>query len=189
VKYGVILADPPWSYNNAGTRGAAALVYPTMSDADIAALPVGDMAASDCVLLLWGTWPKLLEGCMAALDGWGFAYVTGFPWIKVEEVSRDLWGELKIKTRYGLGFWARGTSEPLLIARRGDPKPPPDGFIGLLSPNLAHSRKPESIYHYAEAMPGPYLELFARRPRAGWDSWGNEITSTIVMPDGAEAAP
>ena len=181
TRYRVILADPPWSYNNSGTRGAAANVYPTMTDADILALPVGDMADDDAVLLMWATWPKLAEVCLPAVAAWGFQYVTAFPWVKVTSVSHDLWGELRISVPYGVGFWARGTSEPLLIAKRGNPKPPPNGFIGLLSPNLGHSRKPDSVYEYAEAMPGPYLELFARRSRPGWDAWGNEIDNTATL--------
>ena len=181
TNYGVILADPPWSYNNSGTRGAAANIYPTMTDADIQALPIGELAAPDCVLLMWATWPKLAEACIPTIAAWGFDYVTAFPWVKITQVSRDLWGELQIQVPYGVGFWARGTSEPLLIAKRGNPKPPPNGFIGLLSPNLSHSRKPESVYEYAEALPGPYLELFARRKREGWDSWGNQVSSDIQI--------
>ncbi len=183
-KYGVILADPPWSYSNSGTRGAALNQYQTMTDQDIIDLPIGDLAAHDCVLLMWATWPKLNEACLPAIKSWGFDYVTGFPWVKVTEVSKTLFGALEIKVPYGVGFWARGTSEPLLIAKRGNPSPPPNGFIGLLSPNLYHSRKPDSVYHYAEALPGPYLELFARRPRPGWDVFGNEVANSIELPMG-----
>lgn len=180
-KYGVILADPAWSYDNSGTRGAALNQYQTMTDKDICAMPVGELAADDCVLLMWATWPKLSEACLPAMEAWGFDYITGFPWVKVTSVSNNLWGELEISVPYGIGFWARGTSELVLIGKRGNPKPPPNGFIGLLSPNLYHSRKPESIYHYAEAMPGPYLELFARRRRPGWDCFGNEVENSISL--------
>ena len=180
--YRVILADPPWSYNNSGTRGAAANIYPTMTDADIMALPIERLAAPDAVLLLWATWPKLAEVCLPTMAARGFDYVTAFPWVKVTSVSLDLWGAIKISVPYGVGFWARGASEPLLIGRRGNPSPPPNGFIGLLSPNLHHSRKPDSVYEYAEALPGPYLELFARRRRPGWDAYGNQIDGGIVLP-------
>jgi len=179
-KYKVILSDPPWAYRNAGCRGAAANEYSTMTIDDICALPVASMADDDCVLLLWGTWPQMPEA-LQVVNSWGFQYVTGFPWVKVTEVSHTLWGDLTIKVPYGIGFWARGTTELLLIARRGNVTPPTEGFIGLLSPNLHHSRKPDDIYHYAESLQGPYLEMFARRPRAGWDSWGNEIQSTVTL--------
>lgn len=181
TRYGVIIADPPWNYSNSGVRGTAANQYQTMSDADIAALPVSDLAAHNCTLLMWATWPKLEEACLPALRAWGFRYVTGFPWVKVTDVSHTLWGELTISVPYGVGFWARGCTEIVLIGVKGNPPPPPNSFIGLLSPNLYHSRKPDDLYAYAEAMPGPYLELFARRTRPGWDSWGNEIASDLVM--------
>lgn len=179
-QYGVILADPPWNYANAGCRGAAENHYSTMTVGDICALPIGDLAAPDSVLLEWCTWPQLQEG-IQVMKAWGFEYITGFPWIKVTDVSKDLWGELTIDVPYGIGFWARGCSEFVLIGRKGNAKPPSDGFIGLLSPNLHHSRKPESIHHYAMSLPGPYLELFARRPYAGWDVWGNQVASTVDL--------
>jgi N6-adenosine-specific RNA methylase IME4 len=181
-QYGVILADPPWNYANAGCRGAAENQYSTMTDTQIAALPISDLALPDSVLLLWGTWPKLAEACLPTMAAWGFRYVTGFPWVKVTSFSTNLWGELEMSVPYGVGFWVRGCSEAVLIGRRGNPKPPPDGFIGLLSPNLHHSRKPDDLYAYAEALPGPYLELFARRPRDGWDAFGNEVAGSIAIP-------
>lgn len=180
-RYGVVLADPPWHYANMGVRGIAANHYPTMDIDRICALPIGDLAAPDAVLLLWATWPCLGEA-LRVIGAWGFAYVTGFPWVKISgQPQTNLWGDLQIRPRYGVGFWARGCTEPLLIARRGEVAPPSLGFMGLLSPNYAHSRKPDNVYEYAEALPGPYVELFARRPRPGWDVWGNEIESTVEL--------
>lgn len=115
------------------------------------------------------------------MRAWSFDYVTGFPWIKVTHLSKNLWGELEFDVPYGIGFWARGVSEFMMIGRRGNPKPPLEGFIGLLSPNLHHSKKPVSLHHYAESFPGPHLEMFARRPFAQWDVWGNQVSSTIEM--------
>ncbi len=176
-KYGVIIADPPWNYANAGCRGAAENHYPTMTLNEICALPIGELAADNCALFLWATWPQMVEA-MAVISAWGFEYVTGLPWVKIiGQPSITLWGDLEIKAQYGVGFWIRGASEPLLIARRGKVTPPDNGLVGLLSPNLRHSRKPENIYHIAEAMTGPYLELFAQRPRAGWAAWGNQVKS------------
>ena len=171
--YGVILADCPWAYRNASSEGAAALQYQTMPVADLCALDVASLAAPDAVLLLWATWP-LLTDAIAVMHAWGFAYKAGFPWIKVVDgPQQDLWGELRMRPHYGIGWWVRGCSEPLLIGVRGNAKPPGGGMVGLLSPNFQHSRKPDSIYEYAEQFPGPWLELFARRPRPGWDSIGN----------------
>ena len=84
----------------------------------------------------------------------------------------------------------RGCSEYVLVGRRGKVSPPRlKGFLGLLSPNLRHSRKPDSVHEIAEALPGPYLELFGRRPRKGWTVFGNEVkeeTDGLPMFDSAE---
>ena len=174
-KYGCIIVDPPWSYERDGVRGAARAQYPTMTDAAIYALPVVGLAAKDAILLLWATWPKLAEA-MGVIRAWEFTYLTGFPWIKITGLPRlDLFGEIDIRPQYGVGYWVRGCSEPLLIARRGNVSPPDRGWVGLLSRNLRHSRKPDDLYAYAESLPGPYLELFARRTRPGWDCVGDAI--------------
>lgn len=182
MRYGVILADPPWAYRNRGVHGAAEFHYPTMTTAQIAALPVGELAAPDCILILWACWPLLYPDAGQVLEGWGFEYVTGFPWVKLEEPPvLDLFGELRLIPSWGVGFWARGCSEPVLIGRKGKPRLPAQDFLGLIGERLEHSRKPENLYHYAESLQGPYLELFARRRRPGWDVWGNEVTSTVKL--------
>jgi N6-adenosine-specific RNA methylase IME4 len=181
-KYGVIVADPAWRYSQAGVRGSAENEYTTMTAAEVCALPVEQLAADNCILLLWGTWP-LLPDALRVMHAWGFDYVTGFPWVKIEgEPSFTLWGELDVKPQYGIGFWVRGCSEFVFIGRRGSVSPPVEGFVGLLSENFGHSRKPESLHHYAETLSGPYLELFARRRREGWDAWGNQVPDAITMP-------
>jgi N6-adenosine-specific RNA methylase IME4 len=84
LKFQIILADCAWTYDdpaNAGKRGAVHK-YPLMSQADLCALPVGDLAADDAVLLSWSTWPKLKEG-IEVIESWGFTYKTcGFVWVK-----------------------------------------------------------------------------------------------------------
>jgi N6-adenosine-specific RNA methylase IME4 len=180
-KYGVILADPPWRYSNTGTNGAAEKHYPTMSMDELHALPVGAMAHDDSVLLLWATWP-MLPSAIGLMTTWGFDYISGFPWVKLASPPAiDLFGEMSVNPFWGIGFWARGCSEPIIIGRKGKPMLPAKNFLGLLSETMQHSRKPDSIYHYAESLQGPYLELFARRPRAGWDSFGNQAENSIDM--------
>jgi N6-adenosine-specific RNA methylase IME4 len=183
-KYGVIVADPPWSYRNAGLDTAAANHYETQTDGWVNSLEVGALAADDSVLLLWGVWPKLPE-CIAVALAWGFEYKTGFPWVKVNSVFDDAFEGTRFTVPYGIGFWIRGASEVVLVCTKGKPSPPTDGWIGLLSPNLGHSRKPDSIYQYAESLPGPYLEMFARRKREGWDAFGNEIDGSIMIGNGS----
>ena len=180
-KYGVILADPPWSYRNNGVEGAAAGQYATTSTKELAELPINDLALPDSVLLMWFTWPTLPDA-LQLVNAWGFDYVTGFPWIKLDKHPvTDLFGETRMYPFYGIGFWVRGCSEPVLIARKGKPELPKYDWLGLLSIKMKHSRKPDNLHHYAESLNGPYLELFARRPREGWDVWGNEVDSTIEM--------
>jgi N6-adenosine-specific RNA methylase IME4 len=183
VKYSTLIADPPWEYSNAGVRGAAENHYPTMTVDEICALPIADLAADDAVLLLWATWPKLFEAAPKVIAAWGFEYVTGFPWVKLTaDPRRNLWGDWEYKPQYGTGFWVRGCTEPVLVCKRGNAKPNDAGnFCGIVSENFHHSRKPENLYEYAEAHTGPYLELFARRPRAGWAVWGNEVVRDVTL--------
>ena len=182
-KYKTIIADPPWQYKaNHDRNGSARGHYTTMSDADITAMPFGDLAADDAVLLMWATWPKLKNACLPAMGAWGFDYITGFPWIKVSDIRPSLFGGYKIKPTYGTGFWFRGCTELLLLGKRGKPKVSEMDFAGLLGAAVIHSKKPADLYEYAESLDGPYLELFARRPRTGWDVWGNEVENSIKIP-------
>lgn len=194
--YGVILADPPWKYGGTDqfqpegedNFRAVRMRYPTMATAAICALPIADLAADDAVLLLWATAP-LLRDAFAVIDAWGFGYITKMPWIKLEgDPARTLWGEWAYRPQYGTGFWGRGCAEDVLICRRGKPKPPPAAAASvlLLSENFGHSRKPENLYEYAEHFPGPYLELFARRPREGWDVFGNQVAGSVDLATTAE---
>ncbi len=181
--FSTIIADPPWSYDNTGTRGAAANQYSTMTIGDICDLPIADIANKDAVLLLWGTWPLLPEA-LQVMQAWGFKYVTGFPWVKIHGVPQTtLWGELIIKPRYGVGHWVRGCSEYVFVGRRGKVELPDKDFMGLISENYRHSRKPENLYDFAESLQGPYLEIFARRRRVGWTCIGNEITKRDIRED------
>lgn len=170
-RYGVIVADPPWPYRVGYRRAAAARHYDLMTMDEIWQMPVCDLSLPDSILLLWGTWPKLPEA-VNTIAAWGFEYVTGFPWIKMTK-GRGI--------NYGVGYWVRGCSEFVFIARKGTVSPPSiEGYLGLMSPNLQHSRKPDSIHVIAESLPGPYLELFARRPRDGWDTFGNEVKADVA---------
>lgn len=181
MKYRVIIADPPWSYQNSGARGVAADQYNTMTIDDICALPVGELADENSVLLLWATNPLLPEA-LRVCDAWGFKYVTKFPWVKLVGTPQiNFFGDWEYKPNFGVGFWVRGCSEDVLICKRGQAKPPEYDFVGILSENFYHSRKPDNLYEYAESMPGPYLEMFARRQRPGWDVFGNQVANSITL--------
>lgn len=85
-----------------------------MSIADIKALPVSDIAARDCALFMWITFPCLQEA-MEVLSAWGFEYKTvAFVWIKQNRKSDSLF--------WGMGYWTRANAELCILATRGHPK-------------------------------------------------------------------
>ncbi len=176
--YGVIYADPPWTfatYSRKGKGRSAEAWYDVMSLAEIKALPVADWAAADCVLLLWVTDP-LLPTALEVIRDWGFTYKTvGFYWAKLNK-SADPTIYQQSSFFAGLGFWTRANPELCLLATRGHPHRQRANVRKLIvSPRREHSRKPDEAYARIEALcDGPYLKMFARGPRPGWDSWGNE---------------
>lgn len=189
-RYGAILADPPWTfqawyaggwrnrpdgsryYSAASPRAAR---YDTMATEDIAAMPVADLAADDCVLFLWGCWP-MLRDCMEVMDGWGFKHKScAFVWMKANVQQLDIFRE-DADPDMLLGYWTRANSEFCLLGTRGKPKRlATDVRQGIIEPRREHSRKPDVVHSRIERLvSGPYLELFARAPRQGWTVWGNE---------------
>ena len=172
-KYNVILADPPWAFrawSNKGMGRSAEQHYPTMGLEDIKALPVADLAAEDCVLFLWATFPMLREA-FAVIDAWGFTYKTAaFTWVKENRKSPGLF--------WGLGYWTRANAEVCLLATRGSPKRQSAAVHQvILSPIERHSKKPDAVRERIVALMGdvPRVELFARQETPGWDVWGNEV--------------
>lgn len=185
MKFKTLLCDPPWLFDFYGKMGAKRSPenhYPCQSQDWIKSLPVQAVAAKDCVLLLWTTWPKLAEG-LEVVDAWGFTYKSGYPWLKL---SRDMLPHM------GTGYHARACSEILMIGTKGNPPAPEpsERTEGVLfSRQGRHSAKPESIYERAEFYDGPYLEMFARPAgglmplRDGWVQIGNEITGRSIECD------
>lgn len=175
-KYQIIYADPPWSYNDQGCRGAMANHYPGMPIKDICALPVKNIANDNCVLFLWATYPMLKEA-LQVIEAWGFVYKTlAFQWLKLN--PRNLgWF-------YGLGRWTRGNTEPCLLAVKGKPKRiAKDVFQIIDTPRMRHSQKPKEAKERIIKLMGdlPRIELFAREKTEGWDVWGNEVESDIEL--------
>jgi N6-adenosine-specific RNA methylase IME4 len=156
----VVYADPPWQYGNTAGASAAADQYPTMPLADICALKVP--ATKDAVLFLWATSPLLPEA-LQVVTAWGFTYKGSMVWDKGS----------------GTGNWVLNAHELLLIAVRGDmpcPAPANRPVSVIRAPTSRHSEKPEAFAEAIERMfPGlPKVEMFARRVREGWATWGNE---------------
>ncbi len=171
-KYKVIYADPPWhfrSYSKKGEERNATQHYDCMSISDICNLPVSDLADDNCTLLMWAVDPMLPEA-LEVIKAWGFKYKTvGFTWAKQNK------NDLGMFT--GLGYWTRANPEMCLLATKGKPKRISKSVRQLvIDKRQEHSRKPDVIYDRIEQLlDGPYVELFARRERKGWDSWGNQI--------------
>ena len=166
-KYKTILADPPWDINQKGKRGAARH-YPLMTLDQIKAMPVKDLSEENAHLYLWIPNGLLQEG-LDVIKAWGFTFRSMLTWTK---------------SRLGLGNFIRNSSETILFATRGRA---PVKFHGqgswLFAPVQEHSHKPEEQFAIIERLSdGPYLELFARRRQPGWDVWGNEIDSDLVIP-------
>ena len=177
-RYRVIYADPPWTfatYSRKGKGRSPEAHYDCMTLEDIKALPVADWATDDCVLLLWTTDP-LLEKAFDVIRAWGFTYKTvGFYWTKLQRNASPL-AFSRASFFTGMGFWTRANPEQCLLATRGKPKRRSADIRKLVvSPRREHSRKPEEMYSHIESLSdGPYLEMFARSSRPGWDSWGVE---------------
>ena len=174
MKYPIIYADPPWRYEQKKLQGAAEKHYPTMSIDQLCALPVSDIAATDCALFLWSTFPQLPEA-LRVIKAWGFHYKTvAFVWLKKNRKA-DSWF-------YGLGFWTRGNAEICLLSTKGHPKRQAANVHQfIISPIEQHSKKPDIVREKIVALMGniPRIELFARQVTPGWDVRGNEVESSI----------
>lgn len=113
--YKIVLADPPWSYNDAlDLQNEGALNhYETMKLEEIKKLPVDSITDKDSVLFLWVTMPMLAEG-LEVIKAWGFTYKTcGFCWIKTNPKSNTVFK--------GIGRWVMGNAELCLLATKGKP--------------------------------------------------------------------
>ena len=172
--YGTILADPPWRFQNRTGKVAPEhhrlSRYGTMSLEEICDLPVSEAAADTAHLYLWVPNALLPEG-LAVMKAWGFNYKSNLIWHKVRKDGGS--------DGRGVGFYFRNVTEILLFGVRGkNARTLKRGRtqVNLLSTRKReHSRKPDEFYDLIEeCSSGPFLELFARGGRDGWDSWGNQ---------------
>ena len=174
--YNIVYADPPWRYEQRTVQGAAENHYPTMSIDELCALPVPELAAKDCALFLWVTFPQLPEA-LRLIRAWGFRHKTvAFVWLKRNRKSPSWF--------YGMGYWTRSNAEICLLATKGKPKRQSAGVHQfIISPIEQHSKKPDEARNKILALMGdlPRVELFARQKTPGWDAWGNEIASDITL--------
>ena len=169
TKYKTILADPPWDIQQKGKSRGAIKHYNLMTLDRIKAMPISDLTEENAHCWLWVT-NATLEAGFDVLRAWGFEPRSIYTWVK---------------PRLGLGVYLRNSTEHLLLGTRGKA---PIQFKGQMNwgfmPLQDHSHKPEEVYDIIErCSEGNYLELFARRPRHGWDIWGNEVASDVKIRD------
>lgn len=177
--YACIVADPPWTMPSGGgysgtaryTKAPSELPYATMTLDEIRDLPVESLAARDAHLYLWV--PNAhLEASYEIARAWGFRPSQMLVWAKT---PRGL----------GLGGAFTNTTEYVLFARRGSLRAVSrmdTTWWRFKRPHNAHSAKPDGFLDVVEQVsPGPYVELFARRARFGWDYYGDESLGTAEM--------
>lgn len=178
MQYKAIVIDAPVPY--AGWTGYPVEdKYSLMTWDDLKALGplVKRVAARDVVLFLW-ICPPLLVETLDMVQAWGFTYKTkAFTWVKLYPTGTNFF--------VGMGHWTMANSEDVWLCTLGSPKRHNKDVAQILAtiepqtiiaPNLRHSQKPEAVQDRIERLvPGPYLELFARRPRPGWTCVGNEL--------------
>lgn len=189
MTYSTVVIDPPWPQRGAGalrgregwtdsTGASKPMPYATMTVAEIAAMPIGEVAADDAHLYLWTT-NRFLPDAYALAAGWGFKPSTMLVWAK-NPMGGGLGGAYGLATEY------------LLFARRGSLAT--TGRVGRNWFNWKrpydergkprHSAKPAEVFELIESVsPGPYLEVFARDNRLGWDAWGDQVLDCAHLPE------
>lgn len=178
AKFDIIYADPPWAYKdkaNAGKRGAGHKYAVAGTDA-ICAIPVSRIAAKDCTLFMWATFP-MLPDAMKVMQAWGFKFKTcAFVLVKRNK---------KADTDFmGMGNWTRANAELCLLGVKGNPKRVSASVRQVIrSPIARHSEKPQEVRERIVELMGdlPRVELFARTKAIDWAVWGNEVESDIEM--------
>jgi N6-adenosine-specific RNA methylase IME4 len=175
-RFGAILADPPWQFQNKTGKVAPEhrrlTRYSTLTLADIEALPVADISAPVAHLYLWCPNALLPEG-LEVMQAWGFRYKSNLVWHKVRKDGGS--------DGRGVGFYFRNVTELILFGVRGKGPAARTLAPGRRQVNLIatrkreHSRKPDEQYDIIEACSrGPYLEMFARGAHHGWATWGHQ---------------
>lgn len=201
MRFGAILADPPWAFHcwseaSVAPGSRASAHYATQGSDWLMGLPVASVAADDCVLFMWACWPLLPEA-LEVIKAWGFEYKTlAFSWVKVARGGAPM---------TGLGYWTRANTEPCLLATRRRPSRQARDVSQVIvtddtGPVLAcgrgrHSQKPDEQYTRIERLAtGPYLELLHRprhgllEQRTGWTYLGNEVSGKDMRTDLHELA-
>ncbi|MBK6401579.1 MAG: S-adenosylmethionine-binding protein [Rhodocyclaceae bacterium] len=173
-RFHTVLADPPWQFQNKTGKVAPEHKrlnrYGTMTLDAICDLPVTSICVEPAHLYLWVPNALLPEG-LRVMAAWGFQYKSNIVWHKIRKDGGP--------DGRGVGFYFRNTTEIILFGVRGKDArtlAPGRSQVNIIkSMKREHSRKPDEQYKIIEACsPGPFVELFARGPREGWTTWGNQ---------------
>lgn len=166
-KYGAVMLDPPWAFKTydgkdlVPTQGAQP--YDTTQLNEIAGLPIPRILAGNAALFLWDN-DSLPRTLPFLAEAWGLRIATKnvFVWDKGE--------------RIGMGYYTRKQAEVCHLLVRGKPKVKAHDVRQVIrEPRREHSRKPEDARTRIEALfDGPYLEVFGRQSRPGWDVIGDQ---------------
>jgi len=184
--FAVIMADPPFRYKRRKGHGVADNHYTTMSDDELRALPVGEKASKEALLILWCSGPTLPRA-VALCKAWGFTYKTvAFVWVKTNKRGEP--------QSMGLGYYTRPGAEFVLVATKGKgasliAKRPDQVFT---APRTKHSQKPHEMRSMVDAMTGRNrdlrkLELFSRTAAdTRWSVWGDQVPEADDMNEGED---
>ncbi|HEV2417674.1 MAG TPA: MT-A70 family methyltransferase [Terriglobia bacterium] len=175
-KYGTILIDPPWRFANRTGKMAPEHKrlhrYSTMAFDEIAALPVGKIAAEKSHLYLWCP-NALVAEALEIMKAWGFNYKTNIVWYKVRKDGGP--------DGRGVGFYFRNVTELILFGIKGRIRtlaPGRSQVNVIVTRKQEHSKKPDELYEIIKrCSPGPHCELFSRHRVEGWLQWGDELDS------------
>lgn len=185
-RYKCVALDPPWRFN-AGTKGRPQH-YPRMTDAEIAAMPLAELAdPAGCFYFMWITSPLTERFWLKIYPAWkrqGLRYsARAFVWAKTLQSRGDLLFTHRNAFHIGQGLTTRKNVEDVLLFKIGKPKRIAANVRELvIAPIRQHSRKPDEFYDRVELFcDGPRLEIFAREPRPGWDVSGNQTEKFVAV--------
>lgn len=185
--YRAIAIDPPWKEPGGNGKGSDDH-YDVALPHDILSVIIRSpnwRPAPSCHLYLWTTMTSLERG-LWLMGSLGFDYKTHVVWVKTKADGSPL---------MGIGQYFRGAHELVLFGTRGKGFEVRTEHKGLPSVFCAppardddgqriHSAKPDAFYELVEQRShGPWLDMFARRGREGWDVWGNQAPKPVEVAD------
>lgn len=171
-RFGVVLCDPPWTFTTRSPKGwgkSPQHHYRTMSQDELRRLPVADLAAPDCAMVMWATAPHLPQA-LTLMGLWGFTFKSAGAWAKRTKTD-STW-------QFGTGYILRSAAEFFLIGTRGEPRTTSKSVRNLIvAPVGRHSEKPPQMHALCEALwpAARKVELFARARVPNFDVWGDQL--------------